>query len=132
MAERCGLVPDSESDGPLPLDATVGSLDHAEAAVPFASAADVPVRISVTGDGVSDATAMGLAQDLSLLIQGLMRSPSAGRKRTRSEALHVSDSDADVQIALHGLQLDPEAEDEVHQLVRELVRDRVPPAETAE
>jgi hypothetical protein len=126
-------VADSPSDGAIPLDATVGSLDDLEEAVPFASAADVPVRISITGDAVSDPAAMGLAEDLSLLIQGFMQRPaSATQERTRTEALRVSGPDVDIQIALHGLQLDPDAEDELQHLIRELVRDRVARAETAE
>jgi hypothetical protein len=115
------------------LDATVGSLDHLEEAVPFASAADVPVRISITGDAASDPAAMGLAEDLSLLIQGFMQRPApAAQERTRTEAPRVSGPDVDIQIALHGLQLDPETEDELQHLIRELVRDRVARAETAE
>jgi hypothetical protein len=126
-------VADSPSDGAIPLDATVGSLDDLEEAVPFASAADVPVRISITGDAVSDPAAMGLAEDLSLLIQGFMQRPaSATQERTRTEALRVSGPDVDIQIALHGLQLDPDAEDELQHLIRALVRDRVARAETAE
>ena len=123
---------DSPSDEATPLDATVGSLDQVEEA-PFASAPDVPVRISLTGDAVSDPAAMGLAEDLSLLIQGFMQRPaSAAKERTRTEAPRGSGPDIDVQIALHGLQLDPEAEDELHQMIRELVRDRVARAETVE
>ena len=124
---------DSPSDGAIPLDATVGSLDHLEEAAPFASAADVPVRISLTGDAVSDPAAMGLAEDLGLLIHGFMHRPaSAAQEGTRTEVPRVSGPDVDIQIALHGLQLDPEAEDVLHDLIRELVRDRIARAETAE
>ena len=122
---------DSPSDGAIPLDATVGSLDHLEEPVPFGSAADVPVRISITGDAVSDPAAMGLAEDLSLLIQGFIQRPASAAQE-RAEALRVSGPDVDIQIALHGLQLDPEAEDELQHLIREVVRDRVARAETAE
>jgi hypothetical protein len=98
-------VADSPADGAIPLDATVGSLDQLEVAAPFASAADVPVGVSITGDAVSDAAAMGLAEDLSLLVQGFMRRPaSAARERSRTEAQRVSGHDVDIQIALHGLQ----------------------------
>ena len=124
---------DSPADGAIPLDATVGSLDQLEVAAPFASAADVPVRVSITGDAVSDTAAMGLAEDLSLLVQGFMQRPaSAARQRTRTETPRVSGPDVDIQIAMHGLQLDPEAEDELRLTIRELVRDRVARAETAE
>jgi hypothetical protein len=126
-------VADSPADGAIPLDATVGSFDQLEVAAPFASAADVPVGVSITGDAVSDPAAMGLAEDLSLLVQGFMQRPaSAARERTRTEAPRVSGRDVDIQIALHGLQLDPEVEDELHQTIREVVRDRVARAEMAE
>jgi hypothetical protein len=126
-------VADSPSDGVIPLDATVGSLDQLEEAAPFASAADVPVRVSITGDAVPDPAAMGLAEDLSLLIQGFMQRPaSAAQERTRTEAPRLSGPAVDIQFGLHGLQLEPEAEDELQHLIRELVRDRVARAETAE
>lgn len=124
---------DSPSERAIPLDATVGSLDQLEEAAPFASAADVPVRVSITGDAVPNPAAMGLAEDLSLLIQGFMqRTASAVQGRSRTEATRVSGPAVDIQFALHGLQLDPEAKDELHHLIRELVRDRVARAETAE
>lgn len=123
---------DSPSDGAIPLDATVGSFHQLEEAAPFASAADVPVRISLTGDGVSGTAAMGLAEDLSLVVQGFMQRRASARETARTKAPRVSGPDEDIQIALHGLQLEPEAEDELHQAIRELVRDRVARSETAE
>src|SRR5436190_20241455 len=103
-----GLVADSPSDGAIPLDATVGSLDQLEEAAPFASAADVPVRVSITGDAVANPAAMGLAEDVSLLIHRFVQRPaSAAQERTRTEAPRVSGADGDIQIALHGLPLDP-------------------------
>ncbi len=123
---------DSPSDEAMPLDGTVGSLDHLEEAAPFASAADVPVRISLTGDGVSDAAAMGLAEDLGLLVQGFMQRRASARETVRTQAPRVSGADDEIAIALHGLQLDQEAEDELHQTIRALVRDRVARAEAAE
>jgi hypothetical protein len=126
-------VADAPSDEAAPLDATVGSLDQLEEAAPFASAADVRVRVSITGDAVPDPAAMGLAEDVSLLIQGFMQRPaSAAQERTRTEAPRVSGPDVDIQIAIHGLQLDPEAEDELHQTIRELLRERVAREETTE
>ena len=76
---------------------------------------------------------MGLAEDVSLLIQGFMqRQASADQGRTRTEAPRVSGPDVDIQIAIPGLHLDPEAEDELHQAIRELVRDRVARPEKSE
>ena len=124
---------DSPADEAGALDAAVGSLDQLEVVAPFASAADVPVRVFVTGDAVPDPAAMGLAEDVRLLIQGFMRRPaSAAQGRPRTEALRVPGPDIEIQFALHGLQLDPAAEDELHHLIRELIRERVARAETSE
>jgi hypothetical protein len=126
-------VADSPADEAIPLDATVGSLDQLDVVAPFASAADVPVRVSITGDAVPDPAAMGLAEDVSLLIEGFMqRRASAAQGRSRTEAVRVPGPAIDIRFALHGLQLDPEAEDELHHLIRGLVRDRLARAETAE
>ena len=126
---------DSPSDEAVPLDATVGSFDQLEQATPFASAADAPFRVSVTGDAVLDAAARGWAEDVGLLVQGFVRRrASADRVRARPDATGEDRGRAedDIQVSLHGLQLDPEAEDELHRMIRDLVRDRVSRAETAE
>ena len=125
---------DPPSDEAVPLDATVGSFDQLEHATPFASAADAPVRVSITGDTVPDAAAMGLAEDLGLIIQGFARrraSAAQGRPRP-DESRDPGRAEDDIQVSLHGLELDPEAEDELHRLIREFVRDRFTRAETAE
>jgi hypothetical protein len=122
----------AHSDEAIPLDGTVGSFDQLEAKVPFATSEDVPIRISVAGDAVSDPAAMGLAEDLALLVDGFMRRrASATEEKTRTQAPRDSGADSDIQVALHGLQLDSGAEQELHHLIREFVRERIAPREAA-
>jgi hypothetical protein len=69
---------------------------------------------------------MGLAEDLTLLVQAFIRRP-ASEVQSRQPA--PPDRDDDIQIALHGLDLDPHAEAELHGHIRKLVRDRLAPKE---
>jgi hypothetical protein len=66
------LVSGLPSDEALPLDGTVGSFQHEgrEAAI-AEDPAVLPVM--VVGDGASEADTMGLADDMSLLIQAFVR-----------------------------------------------------------
>ena len=114
-------------DEAIPLDGTVGSLADVEETAPFGRAS-VPV-VSVTGDGVADPAAMGLAEDLGVLVQAFIRRPSEVQEKGRSRPPAPPDPDDDIQIALHGLDLDPDAEAELHGHIRKLVRDRLAPKE---
>jgi hypothetical protein len=107
------------------LDGVVGPFDRLEHTSPFARPDDVPIRISVTGDGTSDPNAMGLAEDLALLAREFVRrgAPS-GEQRSCVAEPAPADMDGEVEIALHGVELDPEAMKELHRLMRELVGER--------
>jgi hypothetical protein len=130
MKER--LVTGNPFDEILALDGVVGPLDRLEETSPFARPDDVPIRIFVAGDGISDPNAMGLAEDLALLAREFVRrrAPS-GEQRSRAAEPAPADTDGEVEIALHGVELDPEAMKELHRLMRELVRERTAGAEEA-
>jgi hypothetical protein len=67
---------------------------------------------------------MGLAGDLSRLVQGFIQDlPSSAREK--ASGTPPSGQHEDIQIALHGLNLNPDQEAQLHQLIRELVRERV-------
>ena len=89
------------------------------------------LRVSVSGDAVSGSHAMGLAEDLELLVHSLVQRPDsiAGRPTEVSET-STSDEETRIDVAFHGLQLDPDAEAELHRLVREHVQQRVARRET--
>jgi hypothetical protein len=130
MKER--LVTSNPFDETLALDGVVGPLDCLEETSPFARPDDVPIRISVAGDGPSGPNAMGLAEDLALLAREFVqrRAPS-GEQRSRAAEPAPADTDGEVEIALHGVELDPEAKKELHRLIRELVRERTAGGEEA-
>ena len=121
---------DFPSDKTIPLDATIGSFsDLGETAAP-ATANDCRVRVFVSGDGVSDPGVMGLDEDLRLLVQAFIQG-SHSSDRQSTPATSASDAHGDIEIALHGLNLAPEEEGELHHLIRELVRKRVAGKEAA-
>jgi hypothetical protein len=107
-----------------PLDGTVGTVS-----VPDDTAAPVTthksqIRVFVSGDGVSDPGAVGLDEDLRLLIQGFIHRSRSGDRKTSPDTL-TSDEDGGIKIGLHGLNLAKEQESELHHLIRELIRKRV-------
>ncbi len=122
------VAPEFLSDEAMPLDAIVGGLRTYGAQI----AEDPEVlRVAVFVDGVSDADAMGLADDVRLLLDAFVRDP-ASVERERSAAAPAADADPDrnVEIALHGLNFGPEDERVLHRLIRGLVAERRAPGGT--
>jgi hypothetical protein len=124
------VAPEFSSDEAIPLDATVGGFEDKGWEAPTAEDPEV-VRVEVFVDGVSDADAMGLADDVRLLLDAFVRDP-VSVERERSAAAPASDADpgGDVGIALHGLNLGPEDERVLHRLIRGLVAERRAPGGT--
>lgn len=115
------------SDEARALDAIVGSFDDVRKEAPIA---EDPVvhHVVVFVDGVSDADAMGLADDVSLLIEAFVRDPASFDRETPAAApTPDADPDGDLDIALHGLNLGPEDQRALHRLIRDLVRERRAP-----
>jgi len=117
------------SDEDMPLDAIVGGFED----IRKAQIAEDPevLRVAVFVDGGSGADAMGLADDVRLLLDAFVRDP-ASVERERSAAAPAADADPDrnVEIALHGLNFGPEDERVLHRLIRGLVAERRAPGGT--
>jgi hypothetical protein len=123
-------APDFSSDEAMPLDAIVGGFEDIPKEAPIAEDPEV-LRVEVFVDGVSDADAMGLADDVRLLIDAFVRDPaSVVRKRSAAPPAPDADPDGDLGIALHGLNLGPEDERVLHRLIRGLVAERRAPGAT--
>jgi hypothetical protein len=115
---------DFSSDEAMPLDAIVGGFEDIRREAPIAEDPEV-LRVEVFVDGVSDADAMGLADDVRLLLDAFVRDPaSVERERSAAAPAPDADPDGDVEIALHGLNLAPEDERVLHRLIRGLVAER--------
>ncbi len=121
------VAPESSSDEAMPLDAIVGGFEDLRKDAPIAEDPAV-FRIPVFVKGLSDADAMGLADDVRLLLDAFVRDP-ASVDRERSAAVPAPDADRgeDVSIALHGLNLGREDERVLHRLIRGLVAERRAP-----
>jgi hypothetical protein len=123
-------APNFSSDEAMPLDAIVGGFEDIRKEAPIAEDPEV-LRVEVFVDGVSDADAMGLADDVRLLIDAFVRDPaSVERERSAAAPAPNADPDRDVGIALHGLNLGPEDERVLHSLIRGLVAERRTPGAT--
>lgn len=109
-------------DNSIPLDGTIGGLDNLEAPARFSSPDESPLRVFVSGDAVSEPGAMGLAEDVGLLVQEFLRARESGAKQSEPAP---SEPRADIDIALHGLNLDRDEEAHLHHLIRKLVGERM-------
>ena len=69
-------MPESPFDEAVPLDGTVGSLSDPEEAPPMWNPEGF-LRVSVSGDAVPGSHAMGLAEDLELLVEALVQRPTS-------------------------------------------------------
>jgi hypothetical protein len=124
------VVPEFSSDEATPLDAIVGGFENLGKEAPIAEDPGV-FRIPVFVKGLSDADAMGLADDVRLLLDAFVRDPaSVERERSAAAAAPDADPEEDVGIALHGLNLGPEDERVLHRLIRGLVAERRAPGGT--
>ena len=123
------VAPEFLSDEAMPLDAIVGGFEDMRKAQ-IAKDPEV-LRLTVFVDAVSGADAMGLADDVRLLLDAFVRDP-ASVERERSAAAPAADADPDrnVEIALHGLNFGPEDERVLHRLIRGLVAERREPGGT--
>ena len=109
------------------VNGTVGTLSElGETSAPV-TAVNPGIRVFLSGKGVSGA--IGLDEDLRLLVQGFIQR-SHSREEKTSPDTPVSERDGKINIALHGLNLAPGEERELHHLIRELVHKRVAGKET--
>ena len=103
------------------LDAVVGNFYDVQKEPPIAEH-----RVAVFVDGVPDADAMGLADDVRLLIEAFLRDPASFHRETPL-APAAPDPDGDLDISLQGLSLGPEDERVLAGLVQDLIRERRAP-----
>jgi hypothetical protein len=120
-------APEFSSDEAMPLDGIVGAFKDICKRAQTAKDPQV-LRVPVFVDGFSGADAMGLADDVRLLLDAFVRDP-ASVERERSAAAPAADADSDrnVEIALHGLNFSPEDERVLHRLIQGLVAERRAP-----
>jgi hypothetical protein len=119
-------------DEDQPLDAIVGlPLESVEAPPSLPSGAG-QVYVSVSGDALHASWAMGLEDDVRLLGRAfaaggasLAREMIDGRRTRSSDQSRSPDQYEGVDVALHGLGLDSGDEDELRDLIRMLVGERM-------
>ncbi len=123
---------DESPDIPQALDGIVGLPFESGAAPPTLSSLDSQVYVSVSGDALHAAWAMGLEDDLNLLAQAFARGEASlcremiegGETRSSSQS-RAADRHEEVDVALHGLDPDSGDEDELRALIRLLVEERI-------
>jgi hypothetical protein len=118
---------DSPFDEALPLDVMVGSFEDLEEAPPIPKGV---LQVFVSGEAVSGSRTLGLTRDLEELIHAFVRRPaSIGAEKTRVPETPRAGGDEEIGIALHGLELEPDAEAELHDLIRGRVREHLADSE---
>lgn len=121
---------DSPFDEATPLDGMVGSFEDLQEAPPIATGV---LQVFVSGEAVSGSRAMGFAKELEQLVHEFVRRPdSIGAERTRVPETPSAGEDEEIQIALHGLALEPDAESELHHLIRGRVLEYLAGGETGQ
>jgi hypothetical protein len=131
MTEQMGgLVADSLFDEAVPLDGIVGRVDDLVEAPPIGAGV---LQVFVSGGAASGSRAVGLAKDLEQLVHEFVRRPdSIDAERTRVPKTPNAGEDEKIQIALHGLALEPDAESELHHLIRGRVLEYLAGGETGQ
>jgi hypothetical protein len=115
-------------DEPTPVDGYVGRVEGSEES-PWS---DSFLWVSVHGD-ISASAAPGMAEDLRRLIHAFIQHPdSLGREKTLVGESPRLGQDGEIQLALHGFELDGDVEAELRRLIHEFVRQRLAHGETAE
>ena len=78
----------------IPLDGKVGSLSQLDKTVGPAPTGSSQIQVFVSGDAASDTRALGLQEDLRLLVQGFVhRSRSSDRKTAADTSASSEDGD---------------------------------------
>jgi hypothetical protein len=117
------LVADSPFDQAIPLDGMVGSLEDLRETPPNPKGV---LQVFVSGEAVSGSRAMGVAKDLERLVHAFVqRQASTGTEKIRVPETPSSGEEAEIEIALHGLVLEPDVEDELRHLIRGRVREHL-------
>ncbi|HZA41062.1 MAG TPA: hypothetical protein VFA00_10600 [Actinomycetota bacterium] len=112
-----------------PLDGTVGGVGWGDEA-PRSPTADLPVLVFVGGAAEEDPRAVGLVEDVRLLIHAFLLDPDSVRtSQACADIQDAPDASGDIEIAIHGLTLEPDAEAELHERIQGLVRQRFLPDE---
>ena len=118
------VAPEFSSDEPMPLDAMVGGFQDIRRQAQIAENPEAS-RVAVIVDGDSDASMMGLADDVRLLLDAYVRDPASVERETSANAAAMDvDPDPNVEIALHGLNFSTQDERVLHRLIRGLVAQR--------
>jgi hypothetical protein len=114
------------------LDGVVGLPSEAATAPPSLSSLDSQVYVSVSGDARYAPWAMGLEDDLRLLGQAfaeggasLCREMVKGVVKRSSSKSQSADRYEEIDVALIGLKLDSRGEEELRDLIRLLVGERI-------
>jgi hypothetical protein len=114
-------------DFPSSLDGTVGVRSvlgtAAGGAFEPATARDLRLCVFISGAGSSDPDAVGLDEDIRLLVNDYVRRAPASTTQPKTPA-PASQVQGDVHIALHGLNLTAEQASELRQLISDLIAKR--------
>ena len=119
-------------DEDRPLDAIVGLPSESDEAPSGLTSGGAQVYVSVSGDALHASWAMGLEDDVRLLGRAfaageasLAREMIDGLRSRSSAQAQSPDQSEEVEIALHGFGLDSGHEEELRDLIRMLVGDRM-------
>src|SRR5262245_42107136 len=101
----------------------VGSFEDLEEAPPIPKGV---LQVFVSGEGVSGSRASGVDRSLGGVLYSFRPAPAVvGGEETSVAETRRAGGDEEIGIALHGLDLEPDAEAELHDLIRGRIREHL-------
>ena len=115
---------DSLFDNLIP-DGTVGSISRLEEAPPIVAPEGLPILVSLGGDTAALADAMSLTSDITFLVKTYRRLSKSEKHERPASCAQAPGEAPEIEIAIHGLELEPDVEAELRERIRDLVRSRL-------
>jgi hypothetical protein len=108
------------------LDGVVGGVTHPDESPFFSKPTENTIMVFVGGEASGDPRMLSLADDITFLVHMFLElSTSARRAATGEDAQEMPENHPDIQIAIHGLELDRRSELELRRRILEMVRLRL-------
>jgi hypothetical protein len=115
---------DSLFDNLIP-DGTVGRISRLEESPPIVAREGLPILVSLGGDTAALADVTSLTIDITYLVETYRRLSKSGKHERPASCAQDSGEALEVEIAIHGLEFEPDVEAELRERIRDLVRSRL-------
>jgi hypothetical protein len=106
-------------------DGTVGRISRLEEAPPVVAPEGLPILVSLGGDTAAIADVVSLTSDITFLVETYRRQSKSRKHERPAFCAQAPGGALEVEIAIHGLEFEPDVEAELRERIRDLVRSRL-------